>query len=124
MGNVCESVCVSLKNSQQFTTPLYTVKRTSGIEDSGWSISKPCIGAGQPSWIDMHACKYVNSSGWRIFMHNNLEDPNEYAFGWRRVETINPSHLNGNPDAIHTWRESLIQHLDTLEMARLAALPP
>lgn len=119
MGNVIESACVSLEHSHQFTDLLYMVKRTSGAEDFGWRISKPCIGAGQPAWLDRHAFKDTKVGVWRIFMHNAADDPNEYAHGWRRVDTIYPTDLKENPDAILLWRTNLIQHLDALEAKRL-----
>ena len=121
MGNVIETACVSLEHSHQFTDPLYMVKRTSGVEDFGWRISKPCVGAGQAAWLDKHALKDAKLGIWRIFMHNGADDPNEYAHGWRRVDTIYPTDLKGNPEEILVWRANLIRHLESLEATRLVS---
>jgi hypothetical protein len=94
----------------------YTIKRTSGEWEDQWKIG---LGIGYPKWITQTASNKMGD--WRIFMHNNKgEDPNLYVGGWRRLETIYPTSLKGNEEAINTWRKSISSQLDSLEEQRRA----
>jgi hypothetical protein len=118
MGNTySEADCVSLEDKLVITEPSYTVLRTSGAKEDGWVISKPIPGALIPKWVDQHAKKF--DGVWRIFMHNNMTDPNLFACGWRRIETIHPTKLSH--DAIEQWRKCLLEILEELEARRLEA---
>jgi hypothetical protein len=122
MGNsqVKESVCVSLENYPNLTSPSYSVKRTGGNMDGGWVIRKsPFSNLDESySWLNMHASKHI-ADGWRIFMHNNNKDPNLYACGWRRIETIVPENQDADFDQ-EKWYNDLVNILERLEEARLS----
>jgi hypothetical protein len=99
----------------------YTVQRTSGILDKGWHISYTC--GIEPSVKGPSASKHgIKDPGvWRIHLNNSENgEGNPYACGWRRIETIHPTRLSGNEDAIKEWRELLINSLEVLEVRRLA----
>ena len=121
MGNshIKESVCVSLENYPHITNLTYSVKRTAGNMDGGWVIRKsPFSNLDQSyAWVNMHASKHV-ADGWRIFMHNNERDPNLYACGWRRIETIVPENQATDFDQ-EKWYNDLLNILETLEQNRL-----
>lgn len=121
MGNhISQSQCVSLEDSTLYIEPSYTVKRTSGEMESGWVISKPKVmGTSFPPWINQHATKQNPEEQWRIFMNNNSDNPNTYICGWRRLETIYPSNLEGDTEAIRVWRYDFLKHLEILEELRL-----
>lgn len=122
MGNsYSQEQCVSLADKPVVTEAIYTVLRTSGAKDEGWVISRPLPGAAAPKWVNQHAVKY--DSVWRIFMHNNQTDPNLFACGWRRIETIHPVQLTSQ-DAIDNWRMCLRDILEDLEARRLEAEGP
>lgn len=103
----------------------YTVKRTSGLMESGWRIPRECyverLELDAPS-----ASKHARSDSkglenWRIFMDNSPKSPEEYAHGWRRVSTVYPTDLDGDQEAIEEWRKKTIELLEQLEAARVAA---
>jgi len=119
MGNTySESECVSLADKFIVTEAVYTVLRSSGAKDEGWVISKPIPGADAPRWVNQHAMKM--DGVWRIFMHNNQTNPNLFACGWRRIDTIHPTQLMSQ-DAIENWRKCLLGILEDLEANRLQA---
>jgi hypothetical protein len=114
--------CVSLEGYYTYLDDTYTVVRTSGEKDAGWRINREehaCI-AGVPLWLRSHASNKAdkNTGTWRIFMRNSEENPNLHSCGWRRVETIEPTRLSGNEQAIQQWREQLIKVLDTLDQGK------
>jgi len=102
----------------------YTVIRTSGEVDKGWRIP--------PRWVDEdergkflvefpYASKHANTKPgeekkWRIFMCKEVA----YIHGWRRLETIYPTELTDNEEAIEEWRKSTAALLDELEATRVA----
>jgi hypothetical protein len=117
MGNsLAQESCVSLEEKPVITGPSYTVLRTSGLRDEGWVISRPIPQAFTPKWIDQHAIK--TDGVWRIFMHNNMTDPNHFACGWRRIETIHPTKLISEEDILN-WRKCLYEILEELDARRL-----
>ena len=117
MGNTISlSSCVSTAN-----TPLesqsYTIIRTSGAAEKGWSITDKHICGGNTN-AGMYAYKDVaKNNTWRIFMQNNETDPNIHVCGWRSLETIWPTNLTG--DDIMTWRKITAAFLDELDTARI-----
>jgi hypothetical protein len=109
---------VSLSRHLDIANDKYTVKRTSGLEDPDWKIS--CSSGLEPNVHGPSASKYPvkNQELWRIFMDNG-KPSEEYMCGWRRIETIHPTRLDGDEEAIKLWRQTLIGILDTLEVERL-----
>jgi hypothetical protein len=117
MGNtLAQESCISLEERPDLTEPSYTALRTSGVKDEGWVISRPIPQAFTPKWIDRHAIK--TEGVWRIFMHNNATDPNIFACGWRRIETIHPTKLVSEEEILN-WRKSTQNILEELEAKRL-----
>jgi hypothetical protein len=123
---LAESKCVKLVNAPTAATYLgetYTVIRTSGAHDAGWTIS-----------AEPHSCDAVNENfvswrpashaqlkeeGWRVFLINgNLR---EHSCGWRRLGTFWPTRLTGDQAAIDAWVEELRGVLT--QLARDAGLP-
>ena len=96
----------------------YRIQRTSGEWEDNWKIGN---GICYPDWITQTASKKLGS--WCIFMHNNkCDNPNLYVSGWRRLETVFPSSLNGDEEAINTWRKKVSSQLDSLEEQRIAGI--
>jgi len=120
MGNkLSKDNCVSIAHLPLLMDSTYTVIRTSGKQEDGWTISgdhKCLIYGNVPPWVVAHACK-KDSGEWCIFMHNNQTDTNLHACGWRRLNTIMPTHLLNDKDAITTWRSSISMILDELQNA-------
>jgi hypothetical protein len=92
----------------------FTVLRTSGEMDPGWQIA----------WLaSKHGQKELGK--WRILMENKTNpDPLKHVCGWRRIETIEPTRLSGNQEAIHAWRLEVIALLEALELERANKFPP
>lgn len=114
---------VSLIDYEEIANDKYTVKRTSGEFDEGWKIS---IESGcQLNLEGPSATKHFpkDTGLWRIFMDNG-KTADEYMCGWRRLETIYPTRLNGEEYAIKAWRQSLQEILDALEVKRLETDKP
>lgn len=112
--------CVSLENSSLYTDLSYTIQRTSGDMEGGWVISKPKVfGTSFPPWINHHATKNTPNNEWKVFMHNNSEDPATFLCGWRSIEKIQPSNIENDPEVIRTWRYEFLKHLEALEDLRL-----
>lgn len=102
----------------------YAVKRTSGVWESGWSISKdshqhrdgafcaPLAESGSV-WARAHAGKAEGSGGWRIHMFNGIANGAPgHACGWRYLETMHPEGL-ADLEAV-AWREKFARALDDL----------
>ena len=121
MGNeLTRDTCVSLENSSLYTEPSYTIQRTSGAMEDGWVISKPKVfGTSFHPWINQHATKQTPEKQWKVFMHNNSDNPNTFLCGWRTIEKIQPSNIENDPEVIRTWRYEFLKHLEDLEEARL-----
>lgn len=114
----------------------YTVIRTSGEVDHGWRIPL--------RWTDdtgKFAMEYPSASkhaqtetkpgymcgekNWRIFMWKEeaggvAYDNRSFLYAWRRVETIYPTELADNEEAIEEWQKKTVALLDELEAARIA----
>ena len=86
--------------------------------DPDWKISYQS--GLEPNVEGPSASKYSvkNQELWRIFMDNG-KSGEEYMCGWRRIETIHPTRLDGDEEAIKLWRQTLIGILDALELYRL-----
>jgi len=105
MGNsVQRHECVNIEDIKEITDHTYTVLRSSGELQEGWTV-------GSLEWQHPHACK--KDGVWRISMV--LEDE---ASGWRRIETITPSEMAEDPVATNAWRSKVIAILDELEAQR------
>jgi len=115
MGNsITREQCVSIEEISEIKSHAsYTVKRTSGLMDVGWTTetSEPA------KWCRNMAHFDVKSSSWRIYMENGKPDPSEFAFGWRRLETIHPTEVTD----IDEWRKKVLDRLEILENQRLNA---
>lgn len=126
MGNyqsVNKDVCVSLDTVGILLDDVFSVKRTSGSNEAGWTVSEKhsCNAVGFPHWDGTYASKHLgHDGGWRIFMQNNQTNPNLHACGWRRLETIEPIRFDGNAQAIDIWRAAVKEILDGLDAIRLA----
>jgi hypothetical protein len=108
---------VSLSDYEEIANDKYTVMRTSGQLDEGWVIS---IESGLVDISGSSATKHFTKDDppkWRIFMDNS-KTAHEYTCGWRRIETIYPTRLSGDEDAIKTWRQGLLEILEALEAKR------
>lgn len=53
-------------------------------------------------------------------MNNGKTTPEELRYGWRRVNSIYPSELEGDEDAILLWQINTERLFDELEAARIA----
>ena len=117
MGNtLTKEKCISLEGMSELINDSYTVIRTSGEIESGWSIAPPIMG-NMPEWIVYHALK--DNGVWRIFMHNNNKDPNLYVCGWRQLNSIYPTQFADDLEIINAWRSNTESILNNLEMKRL-----
>ena len=99
-------VCVSTLHVDELMNQSYSVKRSSGAWESGWSIqivSHKCSRNNEQ--FIAAACK--NSHGqWQIFMHSDLSK--KHSCGWRLLSTIRPTDWE---DAkIDAW----YQHVDSI----------
>ena len=117
MGNtVTKSDCVKLEGHEMINE-FYTVKRTSGEMETGWVTGR---GVGGPDWVNNAAFK-MNSGAWRIYMNNQKDDVNTVVQGWRPLETIYPTRLEGDSDGIKLWRDKIKKYLYDLEDLRILA---
>ena len=119
--SIAKELQVSLSDYKIYTNDTYTVTRTSGLLDAGWGIGTES--SLEPTVDGPCATKQCakDTGVWRIFMDNGKKSPDEYVCGWRRLETIWPTRLSGDEQAIKVWREAFVQILDTLEAKRLEA---
>ena len=115
---------VFLTDYPEIANDSYTVERTSGEVDSGWRIpaSSPVDNSVTAPAASIHASITAEmKGGWRIFMDNDAKDINLLRGGWRRVETIWPTRLHGDVEAIDKWRNETLIILEELEKKRLAS---
>jgi hypothetical protein len=101
-----ETNCISIENIPEFQHS-YTVIRTSGEMQNGWT-----LGCSQPlwhglGWVKHHA--YFSPKGWRLM----LTDSNEWS-GWRPINTIWPTALEGDEVAIQAWRDKAVSILESI----------
>ena len=117
MGNtVVKEQCVSIENIPEFNEEFYTVKRTSGILETGWTLSwAPAHGV---EWMKKSAYFDVKEGMWRIYTQNGKNDPNEWLYGWRNLENIFPTSLDGKEEEIAAWRQKVYVQLEALENKR------
>jgi hypothetical protein len=115
MGNaIVKSDCVNLEG-QEMTKDTYTVKRTSGEMEVGWSMGAGC---GSPDWVTQNA--FQRTSGeWRIYMTNGKNDINTVVQGWRPLRDVYPTRLEGDLEGIKVWRKGIREILENLEEVRL-----
>jgi hypothetical protein len=106
----------------------YVVKRTSGELESGWVLGyNNCMGRCEAyDWMtslsnDTFAVKKMGE-GWRILLNNNSRVAFELVGGWRRLDTMFPTALEGNEAAIQAWRDDVVADLEHLEKMRLLNL--
>jgi hypothetical protein len=114
---------VSLRDYEEIANDKYTVRRTSGEMDPDWIIAHQSgcqLNVDGPS-ATKHCTKIDEQPKWRIFMDNG-KTTHEYMCGWRRVESIHPTRLDGDEEAIKVWRENLLVILEGLELKRLETL--
>ena len=123
MGNtlhIPSELCI--KVNEELANDTYTVLRTSGIYDPGWR-----FGIGK--FAENHGVKGPSASvrartkpgTWYVFMDNGQDDPNVYACGWRRLETVYPTRLEGDEDAIYKWRTETTVYFNQEEEKRESA---
>lgn len=99
----------------------YTVKRTSGEMDGGWRIPSECyMSRAELTFPSASKHAQTDTKHWRIFMDNGKMTPEEVRYGWRRVNSVYPTELEGDEDAILTWQSNVERLFDTLEEARIA----
>jgi hypothetical protein len=99
----------------------YTVKRTSGEMDGGWRIpSEFYMSRVELTFPSASKHAQTETKHWRIFMHNGKTTPEEIRYAWRRVNSVYPTELEGDEDAILTWQSNVERLFDTLEEARIA----
>lgn len=90
----------------------YTVQRTSGEIESGWSTDHSFLGS-----IFHHNRAHYDTTKqeWRIYMNNGKKD--DSLFAWRRLDTTYPTILTG--DQIDAWRKVVKLQLQALDQERL-----
>ena len=114
---------VFLTDYPEIANDSYTVERTNGSVEPGWRI--PETSAVDPSVkapaASIHAVlTHGMKGGWRIFLDNGRVNTTEILGGWRRLDSIWPTRLNGNAEAIQVWRDETTLILDELEKKREA----
>ena len=110
---------VSLKEYEEIVNDTYSVLRSSGEIDSGWKVSHQ---SSREIWLrGPSATKHINypgaKNGWRIFLDNGNDM--YHCCGWRHIENIYPTRLDGDEEAIKVWRQELLELLEFLETKRL-----
>ena len=110
---------MNIQDLSEFSEQVYTVKRTSGILESGWILGRPHI-----EGLDGNKYAYFDfkESKWRIYTQNGKENPNEFLFAWRDLEKIFPTSLEGKDDEINNWRKKVLYALEILEAKRRLSL--
>jgi hypothetical protein len=112
---------VSLADYPEIANDTYTVERTSGEVDSDWRIP---AGSGIDMTVRFPAASIhamisgEMKGGWRIFMDNGPKNSEDIRGGWRRIGTIWPTRLHGDPEAIEKWRNDFLVILEELEKKR------
>jgi len=118
MGNtITKDMTVNIENLPEFRDEVYTVKRTSGILESGW-ILKRSAAHGSMQWPNKSAYFDVKENKWRIYTQNGKENPNEWLHAWRDLEKVFPSSLEGKEEEIEAWRKKVCIQLEILEKER------
>jgi hypothetical protein len=115
MGNsITKEQCVSIENISEIKSHnSYTVTRTSGAIDEGWTTESI-----YPKWFSNKACFDSTTKTWRIYMENGKADPNLFVCGWRALDTIYPTAITD----VDAWRLRVYDQLTALENQRLAYL--
>jgi hypothetical protein len=134
---------VSLRAYEEIVNDTYTVMRSSGMLESGWTIShesglEPNVEGpsaskrptkDKPKVIRAYGEPPVDDTDddgpvWRVFLDNG-KPSHDYMCGWRRLVSIHPTRLDGDEEAIKVWREAFLEILEALELKRLetAATP-
>ena len=126
MGNaisVVKELQCSLSDLPDMINDSYTVERSAGGVDPNWviSVSSGLDRSIQGPSASKHSMK--DSGIWRIFMDNGEKNPELYRCGWRRINTIAPTRLSGDLEAIGEWRSKTIERLELLELKRVAENP-
>ena len=117
MGNtVMKEQCVSIENLPEFSEEAYTVKRSSGTLEGGWILSWSATHGAE--WMNRCAFFDVKEDKWRIYTQNNKEKPEEWLYGWRDLEKVFPTSLEGKEEEIIAWREKVYLQLEMLESER------
>ena len=139
-----KSVCVNLRDLpaevyKELTSESYTVVRTGGWQQQGWSIPTeahmdcPAGGLDCLYWHSL-ACNRINTQGriapleatrfpWRVYMLFQGEDSTveakKHACGWRRCapgeRTFWPTRLDGDAEAQEAWGLRLDEMLNGLK---------
>jgi hypothetical protein len=110
---------VSLKDYEDIVKDTYSVLRSDGRMDSGWKVSHQ---SSREMWLrGPSATKHYSypgaKNGWRIFLDNGNDM--YYCCGWRHIESIYPTRLDGDDEAIKMWRQELLELLAFLETQRM-----
>jgi hypothetical protein len=110
---------VSLKEYEEIVNDTYSVLRSAGGMDSGWKVSHQ---SSREMWLrGPAATKHYNypgaKNGWRIFLDNGNDM--YYCCGWRHIESIYPTRLSGDEEAIKVWRQEFLELLEALETQRM-----
>jgi len=90
-------------------TELYTVVRTDGTVEDGWSVSGDShrCSAFIPT-IAAAAGRISSTESWRVLMTNGKPDEDSaHACGWRRVETVWPTRITNEAERAD-WRAKFI----------------
>ena len=103
----------------------YTVQRTSGELDDGWRIQVDCYENEDTIFPFPRASRHAKSSrkgleNWRVLMEKGSPSSQEYMYAWRRVNSIYPSELHGDEEAIKEWQDKTATVFEELEVTRVA----
>ena len=103
----------------------YTVQRTSGELDDGWRIQVDYYENEDTIFPFPRASRHAKSSrkgleNWRVLMEKGSPSSQEYMYAWRRVNSIYPSELHGDEDAIKEWQDKTATMFEELEVIRVA----
>jgi hypothetical protein len=113
---------IGISSLPDFANETFTVIRTSGILDSGWTPSKYYNenNGSVTEFKTIVGSKFQvrkdEAPVWRILMNNNKEN-DEMLMGWRKLSTIWPSSLNGNDEMIKEWQTAMEPKLELLYAA-------
>jgi hypothetical protein len=115
---VSQSKCISLKEESSLLEDSYTVIRTSGESETGWTLSAEPHECAQTCNCTWNYAGHANlgEQGWRVFLANGPGD--NHGCGWRRLGTFWPSRLEGDQTAIDAWTAELKTTLERLATER------
>jgi hypothetical protein len=106
-----EKDCISVKTIAEFQHS-YTVIRGSGDKMIGYTLGSNLPYYFNVNWAIHHATKTVTPTlsfkGWRL-MITNKEDS-----GWKPINTIYPTALEGDDAAIQEWRNKVVTILESI----------